>query len=393
MTAEPAPRVFLVAGEASGDGLGARLIDALRAETGGRIRLDGVGGPKMEAAGLVPRFPADDLALVGLTEILPRLPRLRRRLRAAETAVRAVRPDAVVTIDAPGFNFRLGARLRGAGIPLIHYVAPTVWAWKPGRARRVARFLDRMLALFPFEPPYFEREGLATTFVGHPVVETVRPRPSAVVRRRHGIGGRDPVLLILPGSRIGEVGRLAAPLADSARILLRRRPGLRIVLGVAPGRGRQIRAAFADVPAILAETESEKQGWYAAADVALAASGSVTLELARHRTAMVVAYRMAPVTWAIVRRMTTIDHASLVNVMCGREAIPELLQGACRPDRLAAAAAALLEDPEARARQIAVTSAAVETLRSGPLPPSRHAARTILATLDARRDPRKETPP
>ena len=146
------PHVYLVAGEASGDELGARLIQALTAETAGALRLNGVGGPKMEAAGLSPLFPADEIALVGIAEVLPRVPRVLRRLRSVEAQVRALRPDAVVTIDAPGFNFRLGARLRGAGIPLIHYVAPTVWAWKPGRAQKVARFLDRMLTLFPFEP-------------------------------------------------------------------------------------------------------------------------------------------------------------------------------------------------------------------------------------------------
>ncbi len=387
------PRLFLVAGEASGDVLGARLIRALAAETGGRVRCDGVGGPEMTAAGLVPLFPADDLALAGIAEILPRVPRVLRRLRTAEAAVRTLRPDAVVTIDAPGFNFRLGARLRGAGIPLIHYVAPTVWAWKPGRARRVARFLDRMLTLFPFEPPYFEREGLATSFVGHPVVESGAPRPAAALRRAHGIGSGEPVLLILPGSRAGEVSRLAAPFAGCARRLRRLRPGLRTVVGVAPGRGREVRDAFAGEPVVFAETAAARQDWYAAADVALAASGSVTLELAHHRTAMVVAYRMAPLTWALVRRLATIRHASVVNVMSGREVIPELLQGACRPERLAAAVAGLLDDPAARRRQVAATSAVVEELRGGTLPPSRRAARAILATLDARHRPERNPPP
>lgn len=385
------PHLFLVAGEASGDELGARLIRALEAETGEPIRLDGVGGPRMQGAGLRPLFPADDIALIGFAEVVPRIPRVLRRLRMVETAVRRLRPEAVVTIDAPGFNFRLGARLRGAGIPLIHYVAPTVWAWKPSRARKVARFLDRMLTLFPFEPPYFEQEGLPATFVGHPVVEAPLPTPSEELRRRRGVDADAPVLVILPGSRAGEVQRLAPPFAACARILLQRRESLRIVIGVAPGRSRQVEEAFAGLPVELVTNESEKQEWYAAADAALVASGSVTLELARCRTAMVVAYRMAPLTWEIVRRMVTIDHACLINVMRGVEAVPEFLQRACRPDRLAEAVESLLSDPEARARQVAVTSAVIEELRNGDLPPSRHAARAILATLASVRDPLRET--
>ncbi|MCY3701176.1 MAG: lipid-A-disaccharide synthase [Rhodospirillales bacterium] len=383
------PHVYLVAGEASGDELGARLIQALTAETAGALRLNGVGGPKMEAAGLSPLFPADEIALVGIAEVLPRVPRVLRRLRSVEAQVRALRPDAVVTIDAPGFNFRLGARLRGAGIPLIHYVAPTVWAWKPGRARKVARFLDRMLTLFPFEPPYFEQEGLPATFVGHPVVETPIPSLSPDFRQGWGISADAPVLLVLPGSRAGEVQRLAPRFASCVRILLQRRHDLRIVVGVAPGRKRQIESEFSGLPAILVDGDSDKRRWYAAADVALAASGSVTLELARCQTAMVVAYRMAPVTWEIVQRMATIKYANLINVMRDVEAIPEFLQRSCRPDRLARAVDSLLQNPKARARQIEITSAAIEDLRNGDLPPSQRAARAILATLDPQPDPQK----
>ena len=390
-TTDPMPHLFLVAGEASGDALGARLIRALAAETGDRLRLDGVGGPRMRDAGLTPLFPADDIALMGFAEVVPRIPRVLRRLRTVETTVRRLRPDAVITIDAPGFNFRLGARLRGTGIPLIHYVAPTVWAWKPGRARKVARFLDRMLTLFPFEPPYFEQVGLPATFVGHPVTEAPLPTPSEDLRRKRGIDADAPVLLVLPGSRAGEVQRLAPLFAACARILLQRREALRIVIGVAPGRSRQIEKAFAGLSVVLVASESEKQEWYAAADVALVASGSVTLELARLRTAMVVAYRMAPLSWEIVRRMVTIDYACLINVMRGVEVIPEFLQHACRPNRLAEAVDLLLHDPERRASQVAITSAVIGELRSGDLPPSRRAARTILATLASLRDPLKES--
>ena len=375
------PHIYLVAGEASGDALGARLIDALTSEVGGELRLDGVGGGRMETAGLRPLFPSDDLAVMGIAEVLPGLPRILQRLGRVERSIRLARPDAVVTIDAPGFNFRLGRRLHDTGIPLIHYVAPTVWAWKPGRARRIARFLDRLLALFPFEPPYFERVGLPTTFVGHPIVETPPSGIEPGFRAAQGVDTDAPILLILPGSRTGEVSRLGPLFAQTAKLLLARLDRLRIVVAAASGRSEQIAGAFRDLPVIVAVDDADKKAWYAAADVALAASGSVTLELAHEQTAMVVAYRMAPMTWEIVRRMVSIDSATVINLMHGSNVIPEFLQNNCRPEQLASAVEHLFRCREARERQVEATSALIRTLRSGDQPPSRQAARAILATL------------
>lgn len=387
------PHIFLVAGEASGDDLGARLIDALASEVGGELRLDGVGGGRMKTLGLRPLFPSDDIAVMGIAEVLPSLPRILTRLRQVERSIRVARPDAVVTIDAPGFNFRLGRRLRDTGIPLIHYVAPTVWAWKADRARRIAQFLDRLLALFPFEPPYFERVGLPTTFVGHPIVETSRSGAKPDFRITQGVDADAPVLLILPGSRAGEVGRLGPLFAETAKLLLTRFDHLRIVVAAASGRSGQIVSAFRELPVIVADDDADKKAWYAAADVALAASGSVTLELAHERTAMVVAYRMAPVTWEIVRRIVSIDSATIINLMHGSNVIPELLQKDCRPEHLASAVEHLLLSREARARQVGATSAVLRKLRPGERPPSRQAARAILATLSAPRRPFQETSP
>ncbi len=354
---------------------------ALAAESSQPLRLSGIGGPQMQDAGLRSLFPADDIAVMGIAEVLPKVLRVMRRLRMAEWSVRALRPDAVVTIDAPGFNFRLAARLRNAGIPLIHYVAPTVWAWKPGRARKVAGFLDHILTLFPFEPAYFERVGLPATFVGHPIVETPRPGPGMDFWRASGIERSARVLLVLPGSRAGEVARLAPRFAGAARILRSRHHDLRIVVGVAPGRRAAIAKAFAGLEPVLVDDETTKRFWYGAADVALAASGTVTLEVAHAGTAMVVAYRMAPLTWEVVRRTVTIKHANVLNLLHGAAAIPELLQRACRPEKLADAVDTLLCDADARARQIRTASAMLAKLRAGALPPSREAARAILATL------------
>lgn len=373
------PRLFLVAGEASGDLLGARLVAALREEAGGAVALAGVGGPRMAGEGLAPVFPADDIAVMGLFEVLPAVPRILRRLREAEKAALRFRPDAVVTIDAPGFSFRLGRRLGGRGIPLVHYVAPTVWAWKPGRARRIARFLDRVLTLLPFEPPYFERHGLPATFVGHPVVEEDRSFAPGAFRARRGIGASAPLLAVLPGSRRGELRRIAPVFGEALRELAARMPGLRAVVVAAPGLRGEAGRAFAGLPAAVVDREDEGFEACAAADAALAASGTATLELALARTPMVVAYRMAPATWQILRRMVRVEHACLVNLVLERGAVPEYLQGDARPLPLADAVEALLRDPAARARQMKACAEALVLLGEGGEPPSRRAARAVLA--------------
>ncbi len=370
-------RVFLVAGEASGDRIGARLAAALKQEA--EVELSGVGGPHMAAEGIEMLFPIDDLAVMGLFEVVPRIPRILSRLRQTERAVRAFLPDVVVTIDAPGFNFRLGKRLGGEGIPLVHYVAPTVWAWKPGRARRIARFLDRILTLFPFEPPYFEREGLPATFVGHPVIEEERVFTSKAFRDRHGIADSVPLLVALPGSRKGEVSRMAPIFAETIHRLVGRIPQLQAVVVVAPSFRDEIGKLFVNLPVKVVERDEEGLEAYAAADLALAASGTVTLELALAGTPMVVAYRMAEATWQVVRRMVKVDTVSIVNLVLGRKVIPEYLQGKANPSHLVDALEDLLRDPAARAQQVEASAEALALLGEGGESPSRKAARAVLA--------------
>ncbi|MBT6430432.1 MAG: lipid-A-disaccharide synthase, partial [Rhodospirillaceae bacterium] len=223
---------MVVAGEASGDVLGARLITALGQRYEGDLQFSGVGGAQMAAAGLESLFPIADLSVMGLAEILPRLPLLLRRLSETAAHVRMARPSAVITIDAPGFSFRLAKRLAGAGIPLIHYVAPQVWAWRPGRARHLAGRIDHLLALLPFEPEFFQDYDLPCEFVGHPVIEGVAEAPGdgADFRIQHGIAANVPVLALLPGSRVGEAGRLLPTFAAAADMLHKARPGLHVVI-------------------------------------------------------------------------------------------------------------------------------------------------------------------
>ncbi len=383
------PLIFLVAGEPSGDQLGARLMAALKAETGGAVRFAGVGGPRMRAEGLQSLFPIDDLAVMGLVEVLPHLRRILRRISETVAAARRLRPDALVTIDAPGFSLRVAKRLEGAGFPLIHYVAPSVWAWKPWRARKIAGFLDHLLALLPFEPPYFEAHGLATTVVGHPAIEAAaEPADGPAFRRRHGIAGNAPLLAVLPGSRAGEVSRLAPVFAATLARLAPDFPGLCAVVPTVPNVAARVRAATAAWPVetYVLEQPSEKYAAFAAADAALAASGTVTVELAVARCPTVVAYKVSPVTAAIVRRMLKVRYASIANLVLDRPVQPELLQENCTPEKLGAALHPLLAEGKARQRQLADLDAVVAALSgTGKGPPSRQAARCVLQVVSARR--------
>ncbi len=378
--------IFLVAGEPSGDVLGARLMRALKEETGGEVAFAGVGGPLMAAEGLDSLFPMSDLSVMGLAEVLPRIPRLLRRLAQTAAAARRLSPDAVVTIDAPDFSFRLAKKLKGAAFPLIHYVAPTVWAWRPGRARKIARLLDHLLALLPFEPPYFTREGLACDFVGHPVIESGADRgDGAAFRRAHGIDPEAPLVCVLPGSRRGETSRLLPVFSETLRQLAAANPSLQVVVPAAQSVAGDVAAAATNwpVPALVVLGESERYAAFAAADVALAASGTVALELALAETPAVIAYRVSPLTAWIGRRLIRVPFANLVNIVLDREVVPEFLQERCRPDLLALALRDLLSDPDARQRQTDESRQAIAQLGGEGPPPSRRAARAVLSVISA----------
>jgi len=382
--AAEAPLIFLVAGEPSGDQLGAGLMAALREETGGQVRFAGVGGERMTAAGLDSLFPIDELAVMGLVEVLPRLAAVIRRIRQTVAAARQARPAVLVTIDSPNFTLEVSRRLAGAGIRLVHYVAPSVWAWKPWRARRVAKYLDHLMVLLPFEPPYFERHGLATTFVGHPALEQrAGPADGAGFRGRHGIAGDAPALCILPGSRQGEVRRLLPIFAETVTRLRERIDGLAAVVPTVPTVAETVAVAVRDwpVPVTVVRDAGEKPAAFAACDAALAASGTVAVELAVAGVPTVLAYRVNWLTGAIVRQLVTVRFVSLVNLVLDRAAQPEFLQGRCRADLLADAVMALLRDPAARARQLEAYGEAVRALRAGDEAPSRLAARTVLAQV------------
>lgn len=391
MTDRPDPHVTVIAGEPSGDLLGGRLIGALRGKVGARLRIDGIGGEAMTAAGLSSWFPMRDLSVMGLAEVLRHLPRLMSRLSQTVAAIEADPPDMLVTIDAPDFCFRVVQRLkrRGkvTGTRFVHLVAPTVWAWRPGRAAKIARFLDHLLVLLPFEPPYFERHGLGATFIGHPVVEGGADRGDGPgFRNRHGIATDRPLLLLLPGSRRGEIDRMLPVFVEAAARLHASVTDLEVVVPTLPDladvvSGHLARAHF-DHQVVTAV--AERFDAFAAGDLAIAASGTVAQELALAGTPMVIGYRLNPVTAWIARRLVKVPYVTLINLIVEEGVIPERLLEACTPDALAAAAAPLMRSVEG-ARQVARAAEALTALgRGGPSPGAR-AADAILKLLDVGR--------
>lgn len=378
------PFVFLIAGEPSGDALGARLMAALKAKTGGCVRFAGIGGPAMIGQGMQSLFPMQELAVMGLAEVLPRIFQFKRRIDETVATVKAARPDVLVTIDAPDFCLRVAKRLKGQGIALVHYVAPSVWAWRPGRARKVAAFLDHLMTLLPFEPPYFAREGLPATFVGHPVLESGADKgDGAGFRKRHGIASNAPLLVLLPGSRRGEVSRLIGTFGETLAALRKDKPGLVCVLPTVDAVRADVEAAVARWPVkpVVVAGETEKFDAFAAADAALAASGTVALELAMAKTPMVIAYRMNPITGWLARRLIRVRFVTLLNLVLDRAAVPELLQDDCVSGKLAAAVARLLDDIAARTEQVAATTEALAALKPEGALPSEKAAEVVLSLV------------
>ncbi len=380
------PVIYLIAGEPSGDLLGAKLIQALHGRLGSDgVEFAGVGGPEMAAWGLNSLFPMAELSVMGLAEILPHVPHFLRRINQTVAHVKSLRPAILITIDSPGFCFRVARKLRGNGIPLVHYVAPSVWAWRPGRARKVAGFLDHLLALLPFEPPYFETVGLATTFIGHPVVEGGADKgQDRAFRDRHGIDPEAPLLAVLPGSRNSEISRLLPVFAEAVSRLAETHPGLRIVVPtVAPLRDKVMAATRSWAgEVIVVEGAAEKFDAFAAANAALAASGTVALELAMAGTPTVIAYKVHPLTAWVARRLIKTPYVNLINVVLDRPVVPELIQQQCRAELLGSKLSELLTDRDLADRQIADAGIALDELGRGGPSPSDRAADVIISIVN-----------
>ena len=381
-----APHFFLIAGEPSGDGLGVALMSGLKRLSPG-CTFAGIGGPAMQAEGLTSLFPMQELSIMGLTEVLPKYRALKRRIKQSAEAALAANPAALITIDSPDFCLRV-ARLVKAARPdtkTIHYVAPSVWAWRPGRAAKMARVIDHVLALLPFEPPYMTAAGMTCDFVGHPV--TAEPIATAAeaqaFRQTHGIAADAPLIVTLPGSRRGEISRLIPPFGATLRLIADQHPDLRVILPTLvhlKDTVTQLTQDWPGQPVVLTAPDlPTRTAAFAAADAALAASGTVSLELAAQGCPMVIAYDMAPLTLWLMRRMARIDSVTLVNLVSETRSVPEFIGADCRPEKIAPALLALLaHGPGAQ------TAAMAETMqrlgKDGP-PPGLRAASSVLARL------------
>lgn len=379
-------KFFLIAGEPSGDQLGSALMAGLKTLVPDVV-FEGIGGSHMEAEGLVSQFPMDELTLMGLWEVLPKYRQLKRRIAETAAAVAEAQPDALITIDSPDFCLRVAkaARAINPDLKTIHYVAPSVWAWRAGRAKKMAKVIDHVLALLPFEPPYMQDAGMTCDFVGHPIatMEVGGPEDAARFREQHEIAADAPVVLCLPGSRRSEVSRLAARF-DEALIRLRDRvPEIRVVLPTVPGVSEMVRDMTKRWPVtpIIIEDDAGKRAAFAAADLALAASGTVSLELAASRIPMVIGYDMAPLSRLIIGMMLRTDTVTLVNLVSETRAVPEFLGNQCQPAELAEALQIALENSASRKAQFDAMDLTMERLGKGGEAPGLRAARSVLDAL------------
>ncbi len=388
-------RIFIVAGEASGDRLGAALIKAIRETHGSAVEFQGIAGPLMEDQGMKSQFPMHELSLFGLLELLPKWRSLKRRLNETIEAVIAAQPDILITIDSPGFCLRLTAALRGKiTAPAVHYVAPTVWAWRPERAQKMAAHVDHVLALLPFEPPYMEKAGISCDFVGHPLVAEIQPNDAEIVafRATHNLDDNTRLITILPGSRNSEIKRLSPIFFETAKKIQAKIPTVQFAIPVAsehllvPLR-EQLKNAGLNAILLTAENINvneaamQKRTCFAASELALAASGTVSIELAAAGVPMVIGYKVNFLSAWIMQRAMLAPSFTLVNLLTESKSVPEFHSKNCNVKNLSREMLELLNDPQARKAQIKIGHQAIEALGRGGENPGLRAAKSVLAQL------------
>ncbi|WP_300057912.1 lipid-A-disaccharide synthase [uncultured Roseobacter sp.] len=385
-------RVFIIAGEPSGDRLGGALMAGLKA-LNPEVQFDGIGGAEMQAQGLVSRFPMDELSVMGIAEILPKYRALMARINETAQAVIETAPDVMITIDSPDFSLRVARRVKAAcDIRTVHYVAPTVWVWRPKRAQKMAKVIDHVLALFPFEPPLMTLDGMVCDFVGHPVVAEPQATEAEALAFREAKGiGSAPLLLVLPGSRRGEVERLGDIFGKAIAPVLDRHPDLKVVV---PAAGPVADVVLEKVrgwptaPIVLDPRDMNvdaagriKRAAFRAADVALAASGTVSLELAAARTPMVIAYKMNWISFNIIKAMALVDTVTLVNLVSDTRVVPDFLGPDCTPEKIGTGILDVMAAPEAQQAAMEVT---MQRLGEGGEDPGLRAALAVLSRLPSK---------
>jgi lipid-A-disaccharide synthase len=374
----PGLKIFISSGEPSGELYGALLVRELR-QLLPPFEVFGLGGDELAAQGARLVAHVRDLAVVGLLEVVRHLPRLRRIFRRVLAEVDRERPDLAVLIDYAGFNLRLARKLHARGVPIVYYVSPQVWAWRQGRVRTIRETVRRMLVLFPFEPDFYARAGVPAAFVGHPLVDRLRPSGDRRAGRAAlGFDPARPLVAVLPGSRRQEIRYNLPPLLGAVRRLMQKRPDLQFALAAAPGLDPawlQSQLSGLPVPVLRGRADA----LMAAADLALLASGTATVEAALVGTPMVVVYRVSPVSYALGKRFVNVPHYAMVNLIAGRRLVPELIQHELTPERVAEEALRLLESPDAL-REVEAGLAEVRRALGEP-GASRRAAREVADVL------------
>ncbi len=350
---ELSEEVLIVAGEASADLHAARALEELARLRPG-IRAFGVGGPRLRAAGLEALAPAEEISVMGIAEVLPRIPRILGILRALARAAAERQPKAALLVDLPDFNLRLAARLKKLGVPVVYYVSPTIWAWRQGRAKKIAKVVDRMLCILPFEESFYEGTGVSARFVGHPLAERPPPAPPERYREELGLAPSRTTVALVPGSRLSELRRIFPAMLAAAERIRTARPDAQFVVPVAPTLARGLLepflAAHRTIEVKLVDGRTEDV--VGASDAALVKSGTSTLEAALMLRPMVVVYKLSWLSYVVGRLLVRLAHFALVNILAGKRLVPELLQREASPERMASEVERLLGDGDARDEQL-----------------------------------------
>lgn len=379
-------KVYLIAGEPSGDLLGSRLMRALRRKTNGQVEFYGLGGDTMETEGLTSLFDISDLAIMGLVEVIPSIPKVLRRIRQTVEDIKKVKPDIVVTIDSWSFSSRVHQKLRKLklGIPQLHYVAPQVWAWKKKRAKTMYKYIDALMTLLPQEPKYFTPYRLPTVFVGHPVIESeVLQADGMAFRHKFQIPENKKIITVLPGSRHNEVSKLLPVFLQAARMLLEQDKDFYFVIPTVKTVAASVKAyvAKSGLPIVVVETQQDRYNAFQASQAAIAASGTVALELAITHIPHLIAYKVSKLTAFIIEHIMKIQFVNLSNIMLGREIIPELLQQRCVPGNIVRYILEILEQGELYHKQMAGFDKVKAILSQGEQTPSENASDYILEMI------------
>ena len=380
-------KIYIIAGEPSGDLLGSRLMRAMMKKTNNNVEFYGLGGDTMETAGLSSLFDISDLAIMGLVEVIPSIPKVLQRINQTVEDIKEVNPDILITIDSWSFSARVHKKIRKLklGLKQLHYVAPQVWAWKKKRARTMYKYIDGLMTLLPQEPKYFTPYNLDTTFVGHPVIESdVLKSDGYNFKEKFSISNDNRIICILPGSRKTEVSKLLPIFIESAKLLLKKNPDLKFVIPTVKTVEKMVKeiVAISDFPVIIVDTEADRYSAFKASSAAIAASGTVALELAIAHIPHIVGYKVSKLTAYLVRKAMNIEFVNLSNIMLGREIIPELLQENCTAGNIANHINKLLNKEALYTIQMHGLTQVKDTLTSGTQTPSENACDVILRFLE-----------